>query len=332
VAGRVPLAVGGRQRRVLDRDVRRVADHRVVAARRSAARRPAHRPRSGSGARSSGSSRPAANIVPGRVPCSSESPTATLIVNAGASSSRSTRRLERGDQQPEPGDRHGERVEVHPVDRIQRVLGQHPRRGSPGSPPATAPSSRSNAPSRKWPDPQVGSIIRTWSSPNVSIAGSSVRSRMNSSTNSGSAAARRSSSRARTGPGRGRRGTGCPTRVGEVVDQPAVVVGRHHSSSSARARRRTDRTAAAGCARRTARRWRRSPRTGRTPRPATPGPPAPGSRRTSRPVVAGQVAPLAGTGQQRGVDQPVVLTEPHEHAASTQPTATCASRSSRQSS
>ena len=55
-------------------------------------------------------------------------------------------------------------------------------------------------PSRKWPDPHAGSMVRSPRSgspsgssgssrtalrPNSSIAGSSVRSRMNSSTNSG---------------------------------------------------------------------------------------------------------------------------------------------------
>ena len=46
-------------------------------------------------------------------------------------------------------------------------------------------SRRSNAPSRKWPDPQVGSIIRKPSSGRSFSAGSSVRSRMCSSTKTG---------------------------------------------------------------------------------------------------------------------------------------------------
>ena len=39
-------------------------------------------------------------------------------------------------------------------------------------------------PSRKWPEPQAGSIVRTLEA-ELATAGSRVRSRMNSSTNSG---------------------------------------------------------------------------------------------------------------------------------------------------
>ena len=46
-------------------------------------------------------------------------------------------------------------------------------------------SNRPNAPSRKWPEPQVGSISEVSSRAYSASDGSSVRSRMNSSTNSG---------------------------------------------------------------------------------------------------------------------------------------------------
>jgi hypothetical protein len=48
-----------------------------------------------------------------------------------------------------------------------------------------AASSRRNAPSRKWPEPQVGSMSLTSARPNSSMAGPSVCSRMNFSTKSG---------------------------------------------------------------------------------------------------------------------------------------------------
>ncbi len=60
------------------------------------------------------------------------------------------------------------------------------RAGSrPGSARRRWSNRRSNAPSRKWPLPQVGSISVVSSRPKRSMAGSSVRSRMNDSTKSG---------------------------------------------------------------------------------------------------------------------------------------------------
>ena len=75
---------------------------------------------------------------------------------------------ERRDQQPEAGDRHRERVEVHAVDRVERPLRRGTRRSRRRL--ACAPSSsnsRANAPSRKWPEPQAGSISRTVSQPEL---------------------------------------------------------------------------------------------------------------------------------------------------------------------
>ncbi len=59
------------------------------------------------------------------------------------------------------------------------------RRFSPGACTSHSANNRVKAPSRKWPDPQVGSMSVTPSIPNSSIAGLRVRSRMNSSMKSG---------------------------------------------------------------------------------------------------------------------------------------------------
>ena len=92
--------------------------------------------------------------------------------------------LEGGDHEAEAGDGDGERVEVDAVHGIQRLLDPGARLQA-GGVCAQRSLSRANAPRRKWPDPQVGSIIRNPSSGRSARAGSIVWSRMNSSTNSG---------------------------------------------------------------------------------------------------------------------------------------------------
>ena len=101
-----------------------------------------------------------------------------------------------------------------PVNRRQRRAARAGRAGSV-RPDVQQPA---NAPSRKWP-PRRGSISRTASSPNVSIAGLSVRSRMNSRRTPASAQGVLAGRP--TGPGRGHPGSGVQT-VGEAA-QPAAA-------------------------------------------------------------------------------------------------------------
>ena len=68
--------------------------------------------------------------------------------------------LHGSDEQAEPGDRDGERVEVDAADRVEAALDE---RADVAAGLALAPVARAagaKAPSRKWPEPQVGSISR----------------------------------------------------------------------------------------------------------------------------------------------------------------------------
>ena len=89
-----------------------------------------------------------------------------------------------GDEQTEPGDVTAKGLRSIPADGVQRTLGElAPVCRWLGLDQATEePSER---PEQKVPEPQVGSMIVVSASPNVAIAGSRVRSRMNSSTNTG---------------------------------------------------------------------------------------------------------------------------------------------------
>ena len=111
---------------------------------------------------------------------------ATLILKSGASPEpMHSADLERRHQQAKARDRDRKRIEVHAGDGIQRPLRDVARVARRLVRVPTHPPADRKPPSRKWPEPQVGSIIRTSRKPNSRIAGVSVRSRMNSSTNSG---------------------------------------------------------------------------------------------------------------------------------------------------
>ena len=115
-----------------------------------------------------------------------ESPTARWKVNAGAAS-RDVRpdALQRGDGEAEAGDRDGERVEVDAVDRVERRLHaglELPGRGVP-VPPVEQPVEGAEQ-EVAGPAGRVDQL-EAFERPNSVTAGSRVRSRMNSSTNSG---------------------------------------------------------------------------------------------------------------------------------------------------
>jgi hypothetical protein len=92
--------------------------------------------------------------------------------------------LERGEGEAEAGDGDGEGVEVDAVYGVQSGLDAG-LVSSAGAAPCQRSSRRSKVPRRKWPEPQVGSIMRKPSRGRSAKAGSRVRSRMNSSTNPG---------------------------------------------------------------------------------------------------------------------------------------------------
>ena len=177
------------QRRVLDRDVRRVADDRRGTAGPGSLPAPpgprwrrAGRPR----LRQVAAARrdpPAGRSVS---PCIRLSPMATWTVPAGRLVQPARRRRPASPRRSAGTARSPPRTGSGPP-RTPRRAPAAPAR--PARSPARARvhsrNSRRNAPSRKWPEPQVGSISRTASRPNSSRAGVSVWSRMNSSTNSG---------------------------------------------------------------------------------------------------------------------------------------------------